>query len=52
MAIRVKSGDFDELNQVNNVVYLQCIQDVILYHWRHASSEEKRKQCTWVVVPH
>ena len=30
MAIRVKSGDIDELNHVNNVVYLQCIQDVTL----------------------
>ena len=52
MFLDVKPEHIDELNHVNNVVYVQWIQDVAAKHWFNASTEEMKRQCTWVVMRH
>ncbi len=48
----VAPGDIDELNHVNNVVYVQWIQDVAVKHWNKIAPEEIRKNFVWVIVRH
>jgi acyl-CoA thioester hydrolase len=50
--IVVKPGDIDELGHVNNVVYLQWVQQVATAHWEAMTSGEMRNQNLWVVLRH
>ena len=50
--IVVKSADIDELNHVNNVVYLSWVQDIAKEHWQVRASQEILNQYKWVVVNH
>lgn len=52
LIIPVTVQDIDELNHVNNVVYLQWVQDVASAHWNYAASEELKSKCMWVVLRH
>jgi len=46
----VEAKDLDDLNHVNNVVYLQWVQDVASSHW--FSSAGKNTGVIWVVRKH
>lgn len=48
----VKTEDIDALGHVNNVVYLQWIQDVAVAHWLSKATEEQQANITWVVTRH
>ena len=48
----VKSDEIDELGHVNNVVYLQWVQDIAVAHWNEAATDEQREKFIWVVVRH
>lgn len=50
--VRVTDDDIDELGHVNNVVYLQWVQDVAAAHWTHAATDEQRAAVAWVAVRH
>ena len=50
--ITVLPGDIDDLNHVNNVVYLQWVQDIATAHWRQIASEDLQKKYSWVVLKH
>ncbi len=50
--IRVEKRDLDSLNHVNNVVYLQWVNDISERHWNLLASEELRKKYFWVVLRH
>ena len=50
--IVVRSADIDELNHVNNVVYLSWVQDIAKEHWQIRASQEILNQYKWVVVNH
>ena len=50
--IRVKKSDLDSLNHVNNVVYLQWVNDISEKHWNLLASDELRKKYFWVVLRH
>jgi acyl-CoA thioester hydrolase len=50
--IKVKSSDLDEMNHVNNVVYVQWIQDAAAAHWNAAASPEVKQKFSWVVMRH
>ncbi len=50
--ITVKATDIDELNHVNNVIYLQYIQAVAQAHWESIVSPEQMQQITWVARRH
>ena len=44
--------DIDELDHVNNAVYLRWIQDVATAHWQAVASAEAQASVAWVVLRH
>ena len=52
LAITVTAGDIDELDHVNNVVYLSWVQDVAIAHWAFLTSSAQRAQYVWVALRH
>ena len=50
--ITVVAADIDDLNHVNNAVYLQYIQDVATAHWYKNASESLTESVVWVVRRH
>lgn len=48
----VVSSHLDELHHVNNVVYVQWVQDVAEAHWRQQASVELQSKYAWVVLRH
>ncbi len=52
LEIEVRSEHIDELHHVNNVVYLQWIQDVAKAHWEKLASPEITSKYIWMVLRH
>ncbi|HEX3152798.1 MAG TPA: acyl-CoA thioesterase [Gemmataceae bacterium] len=52
MPIRVEPVDIDDLNHVNNTVYLRWVQDVAKAHWFSAALPEDQAGLIWMVVRH
>ena len=52
LPIAVIAADIDELNHVNNVVYLRWVQDAASAHWDSMAPDELRARCSWVVLRH
>ncbi len=50
--IVVKPTDIDEMNHVNNVVYVQWVQDAAAAHWNKDASEDVKLKFNWVVMRH
>lgn len=50
--ITVTSTAIDNLNHVNNVVYLQWVQDVAEQHWKASTNSALREKLAWIVVNH
>jgi acyl-CoA thioester hydrolase len=50
--IRVVEEDLDELRHVNNVRYVQWIQDVSREHWLQVAKQPYRDSAVWVVRTH
>lgn len=48
----VTPEEIDELDHVNNVVYVQWVQDIAAAHWHELAAEEIRKHYAWVVLKH
>ena len=48
----VASKDIDEQGHVNNVVFLQWVQDVAVAHWLSLTNKEERERYSWVAVRH
>lgn len=48
----VKAEDIDGQGHVNNVRYVQWIQDVAVAHWQQAATAEQLESLTWVVLRH
>ena len=48
----VEANDIDVMGHVNNVVYVQWIQDVAAKHWMARASVEQIADVRWVVVRH
>ena len=51
-SLTVLEKDLDALNHVNNVVYLQWVNDISEKHWNRLASEAIRKKYFWVVLRH
>ncbi|QTD38016.1 acyl-CoA thioesterase [Polaribacter batillariae] len=49
---KVKSEDLDDLNHVNNVVYVKWMDTVAFEHWTFLTKEDPLKQYIWVVLKH
>ena len=52
LIIHVQPEDIDELDHVNNVVYLRWVQDVAAAHWDKVATDEMKKKYSWVVLRH
>ncbi len=50
--IRVTQDDLDELNHVNNVRYVQWVNDVAKEHWEQKAATEMLENYIWVVIKH
>ncbi|RZS99030.1 acyl-CoA thioesterase [Aquimarina brevivitae] len=50
--IRVTVSHLDDMKHVNNVVYLQWVQDIAKKHWESKTSENTRSTYVWVVLNH
>lgn len=48
----VQEKHLDKQRHVNNVEYVQWVQDVAEEHWEVRASEEQKAQVIWVVVRH
>lgn len=49
---KVSQEDLDDLNHVNNVIYVQWIQDIAKEHWEVRATEELKRKFFWVVTRH
>jgi acyl-CoA thioester hydrolase len=49
---KVKQEHIDALNHVNNVVYLQWVQEISADHWSLLASNKIRKNNIWVALRH
>jgi acyl-CoA thioester hydrolase len=50
--IQVQEDDLDNLNHVNNVRYLQWIQDIAKDHWKEKAPKAIFETSIWVVKSH
>ena len=51
-SVTVRSSDLDDLKHVNNVQYVQWIQDIAKEHWETRASDEILNTYFWVVIRH
>jgi len=50
--IRVQPEDIDQLNHVNNVTYVQWIQDAAVSHWNKVAPNDIKQKFVWVIIRH
>ena len=50
--ITVSKNDLDDLNHVNNVVYIKWVQEIAKNHWKSLVSNEVFKNYYWVLLEH
>lgn len=48
----VEADALDEMQHVNNVTYLQWVNDIAIEHWQHLASKEMLDNYFWVVLNH
>ncbi len=48
----VKKSEIDRLNHVNNIVYLQWINNISIAHWNKIASQAIQKKYIWVAIRH
>ncbi|MBK6264406.1 acyl-CoA thioesterase [Marivirga sp. S37H4] len=51
-SIEIKETDYDQMGHVNNVVYLQWVQDIAEAHWHHLSGSIQLSDYLWVAIRH
>lgn len=52
MRLQVTEHDLDAMQHVNNVRYLQWVQDVAEAHWQQVADTAWHQQYAWVVINH
>jgi acyl-CoA thioester hydrolase len=50
--ITVTTDDIDDLNHVNNVVYVKWMDEVAFHHWAFLTKETPLPEYIWVVARH
>ncbi|KOY52792.1 acyl-CoA thioesterase [Polaribacter dokdonensis] len=50
--IEITVEDIDDLNHVNNAVYVKWMDDVAFKHWEHLTKNEPITDTIWVVSRH
>ena len=49
---QVSDTEIDDLNHVNNVVYVQWANDIAMDHWQQVATQEILDQYDWVMIKH
>ena len=49
---RAAPEDIDDLNHVNNIVYLRWVQAAAVAHWQSIASPQAQQETVWVVLRH
>lgn len=52
ISAEVRPEDIDELDHVNNAVYLRWVQAAAVAHWREIAPADMQDDTLWVVVRH
>jgi acyl-CoA thioester hydrolase len=52
LTFQAKAQDIDELNHVNNVVYVRWVQEVAQAHWDSVASAELKASNVWMLLRH
>lgn len=52
LTFQVNPQDIDELNHVNNVVYVRWVQEVAQAHWDAVASPELKSGNVWMLLRH
>jgi acyl-CoA thioester hydrolase len=52
LKLKVTSADIDDLNHVNNVVYVQWMDKVAFEHWEFLTQNNPLPEYIWVVLKH
>ena len=52
LRIKVQQEHLDEQNHVNNVQYVQWVQDVAKAHWLKKATQQQKDEVFWVVIEH
>lgn len=52
LLLSVQPEDIDQLDHVNNVVYLKWVQEAAIAHWTASAPAEAQEALFWVVVRH
>lgn len=50
--ITVTTHHLDDLNHVNNVVYVQWVNDIAKTHWEKAAPQDIKEDYFWVLMSH
>lgn len=50
--VKVSASDLDELDHVNNVVYLRWVQDIATAHWTSIAPHDALESIAWVARRH
>lgn len=50
--LNVSEEDLDDLNHVNNIRYVEWIQDISKKHWEKVAPQAMREDMVWVVRNH
>lgn len=50
--LKVSLDDIDELQHVNNLVYVKWMDEIASKHWAHLTKDTPLPQYVWVVVRH
>lgn len=51
-SFKVSAADIDAQNHVNNVAYVEWIQEVAVAHWFSVTDEAMREKYTWILTRH
>jgi len=49
---KVRASDLDELNHVNNITYIEWIQEIAKEHWFSHAPKGLNEKYFWVVISH
>jgi len=52
ITIKVASEHLDFANHVNNVIYVQWMQDIATMHWDAFASDKLKKEILWMIKRH
>ena len=52
ITIKVASEHLDDLNHVNNVIYVQWMQDIAAQHWNTYVSDKLKEEVLWMTRRH